>query len=108
MDQPTGPGQGPAEHRPAHAVPPTTHTIDQRQVAEINARLADGAVVTAGAVGLADAPADARIAEVVLEGSPEFPYVYAQFSDSARVPLHTEALRKISHALHLQGHHWGL
>ncbi len=98
----------PAEGRP-HAAPPTTHTLDQRQVAEINERLGDGAVVTAGAVGLTEAGSpEARLTHVVLEGSPEFPYVYGVLGEGTRVPLHTDALRAISHALHLQGHHWGL
>ena len=95
-----------SEHQ--HAVPRTTHTLNLEQVAEINALLAGpGTTLLAGDVGLE--PAGARVAEVEMEGSPTFGYLYARLAGAPtdRVELHTDHLRAISKALHLP-HHWGL
>jgi hypothetical protein len=93
-----------------HAVPRTTHTVNLAQIAEINARLA-AAPLTPADVGL-DLPSPAAIAEIVMEGSPTFGYLWAQLraggAEAGRVLLHTDHLRAISRALHLPHHHWGL
>lgn len=94
-----------------HPVPRTTHTLNLAQVAEINERLAaPGAALPAAAVGLE--PAAAAVAEVVMEGSPTFGYLWARLhaggAEAGRVLLHSDHLRALSRALHLPNHHWGL
>jgi hypothetical protein len=82
-------------------------TLDQ--VAEINARLAAASVSTSD-LGL-EAPVGV-LAEIVLEGSPTFGYLWARLraggEEAGRVLLHTDQLQAISRALHLPHHHWGL
>ncbi|WP_088319718.1 hypothetical protein [Kineosporia sp. R_H_3] len=93
----------------SHAVPRTTHTMNLDQVAEINERLAATSLSTAD-IGL-EAPAGV-LAEIVLEGSPTFGYLWARLraggQEAGRVLLHTDQLKAISRALHLAHHHWGL
>ena len=95
----------------AHAVPRTTHTMEQTQVAEINASL--GAVpLSADDLGVEDLTAGHTLAAVTFEGSPVFGYAYGLFraagGDVVRVMLHTTHLRALSRALHLSRHHWGV
>ncbi len=79
------------------------------QVAEINERLSTTSVSTSD-VGLGS-PAGV-LAEIVLEGSPTFGYLWARLraggQEAGRVLLHTDQLTAISRALHLPHHHWGL
>lgn len=96
-----------------HPTSPTTHTLDMMQVAEINERLSDSARyrVTAGDIGLPpEVPADAPVVNVWIQGSPEFPYLFADVtigSSPVHVPLHTPALVQLSHRLGLH-HRWGV
>ncbi|MBI4939841.1 MAG: hypothetical protein HY830_03745 [Actinobacteria bacterium] len=93
----------------SHAVPRTTHTMNLDQVAEINERLPTAGLSTSD-VGV-ESPAGV-LAEIVLEGSPTFGYLWARLraggQEAGRVLLHTEHLKAISRALHLPHHHWGL
>jgi hypothetical protein len=82
------------------------------QVAQLNDRLAaPGALLTSSDLGV-DAPPGATLAEVVLEGSPSFGYLWGHFraagGEAVRVLLHTDHLRAVSRAMHLPHHHWGL
>ena len=103
-----------------HELSPTTHTVELRQVAEINAALA--AVrrrLTAGAIGAHSAlpenavlPEDAVLMSLEPEGPPSYPYIYGHFGvpgteHVARVELHTAHLRAISDQLSLRSHIWG-
>lgn len=96
----------------AHPLPPTTRTMELAQVAQLNDRLGTpGTVLTASDLGL-DAPAGVALAEVVLEGSPSYGYLWGLFraagGDAVRVLLHTDHLRALSRAVHLPHHHWGV
>ena len=100
-----------------HELSPTTHTIELRQIAELNAALASGrGTLTAGSVGVhdthAEVPADAVLKSLEAEGPPSWPYVYGHFSrpgaeDMLRVELHTAHLRAISDQLRMRSHLWG-
>jgi hypothetical protein len=112
-----------------YALPPTTHTVEMTQLAELNDRLAardPAETISAADLGLADVivvshgdgeglglPAEALIERVCYQGPPEFPYIHAHFRpDPAEiatltVDLHTGALRELSHRLHLRDV-WGV
>jgi len=114
-----------------HQLPRTTHTVEMDQIAELNDRLGEGEpspAIRASMLGLQGAelsagsddsqhtlPGDALLARLSSDGPPEYPYVHAHFRTSAsasdqgslKVELHTDALRKLSHLLHLQ-HVWGV
>jgi hypothetical protein len=98
-----------------HPLSPTTHTLDMAQVAEIDEHLCGPGAprVTAGELGLADrtVPADGDVVRVWIQGSPEFPYLFATVEASpstvVHVPLHTPALVRLSHRLGLH-HRWGV
>lgn len=97
-----------------HELAPTTHTVELRQVAEINAGLASGRRrLTAGSIGVrAGVAAEAVLKSLETEGSPSYPYIYAHFedpdsSDPIRLELHTAHLVAISHQLGLRFHIWG-
>lgn len=107
---------------PGHGLPATTHTLEMAQLVEVNLRLANrlSPVITAAELGMTgvDAPAgtastlaaDAILARVTWEGSPEFPTVHGHFGDAATsvaADLHTTALREISRRLHLR-QRWGV
>lgn len=101
-----------------HAMAPTTHTAEVRQIREINAALARGARPTAGSIGVSAGVArDAVLRRLRYAGPPSYPYIYATFirsgetsSDSRPtiVELHTAQLRAISNQLQLRGHIWGV
>lgn len=96
-----------------HHLAPGTHTAELEQIDEINAALATGGRVTAGALGLAAIPADAVLCLLEAAGPPSYPYVFGHFSsrgaaDTIRVELHTAQLCAISHELHLHSHVWGI
>jgi hypothetical protein len=118
-----------------HGLSPATHTIELRQVAELNARIAgtDGKQITAGVLGLADVtidpvmikatgargerptsvPASATLERIVAVGPPSYPYLYGLFgADRANPPalraqLHTAHLRLLSERYRLR-HCWGV
>ncbi len=112
-----------------HQLPNTTHTVEMAQIAELNGGLRESEnsqAIRASLLGLQGVevpsgsdddhirlPGDAFLVRVSFDGPPEFPYVHAHFrtdpSDhgSLTVDLHTDALRKLSHLLHLQ-HVWGM
>lgn len=111
-----------------HHVPSTTHTVEMEQMVELSSGLRDrdpSQPINASDLGLEGAelasgsddddsglPGDAVLERVSFDGPPEFPYVHAHFrsasddQDSLRVDLHTDALRELSHFLHLR-HTWG-
>jgi hypothetical protein len=110
-----------------HQVPSTTHTVEMRQMAELDSGLRErdpSQAIRASLLGLQGVelssdsdddsrlPGDAVLVRVSFDGPPEFPYVHAHFrthadnQGSLRADLHTDALRKLSHLLHLQ-HVWG-
>lgn len=108
-----------------HHLPSTTHTVEMAQIAELNRGLRERAqAIRASLLGLGGVelssvgddqgglPGDAVLVWVSFDGPPEFPYVHANFRTvpgdhgSFTVDLHTDALRKLSHLLHLQ-HAWG-
>jgi hypothetical protein len=103
-----------------HAMAPTTHTTEMRQVREMNAvlaRLVSGRP-TAGSVGVhLGVPEGAVLQRLRPAGPPSYPYVYGVFTREedptgkvrpALVELHTAQLRAISDQLHLRGHIWGV
>jgi hypothetical protein len=99
-----------------HLVPGSTHTLELRQVAEINAAMAaGGARPTAADLDVDDVPCgaeDAPLRRLVMEGSPSFPYLYGRFAHHGAgevhgAVLHTDNLRTLSRMLSLH-HHWGL
>jgi hypothetical protein len=63
--------------------------------------------------GHATLPADAVLVRLCWNGPPECPYIHGHFApehsrdDSLVVDLHTDALRELSHRLHLR-QDWGL
>jgi hypothetical protein len=109
-----------------HQLSGTTHTVELEQLAELSDGLAGrdpGEAISASMLGLQGAeltsegadgglPAEAILARLSFEGPPEYPYVHGYFGSrpgddgSLRVDLHTDALRRLSHLLHLQ-HTWG-
>lgn len=97
-----------------HALAPTTHTVELRQVKELNAALATGRRrVTAGSVGVhAQIEAGSPLRHLESEGPPSYPYIYGVFDSTdprgvTRVELHTANLRAISQQLSLRSHIWG-
>ena len=112
-----------------HQLPRTTHTVEMEQIAELNGGLREGdpsPAIRASMLGLQGAelsagsdesqhtlPGDALLVRLSSDGPPEYPYVHAHFRTGAsdqgslKVELHTDALRKLSHLLHLQ-HVWGV
>ena len=106
------------------SVPPTTHTLEMAQIAELNAHLADrpaSLAITAGAIGMSGAPLDpvedgelaedAVLLRVAWQGSPEFPDIHAHFTTGrggspSRALLHTAALHELSQLLGLR-QRWG-
>ncbi len=96
-----------AHHR---YLPASTHTLELRQVAEINGLVVVGlARLTPADLGVDHAPDDllaTPLRRLVMEGSPSFPYLFGVFGGTDLV-LHTEHLRRLSRALGLH-HHWGL
>lgn len=101
-----------------HAMAPTTHTAEVRQIREINAALARGARPTAGSIEVrAGVARDAVLRRLRYAGPPSYPYIYGTFIRSgetssgdrpAIVELHTAQLRAISKQLRLRGHIWGV
>lgn len=111
-----------------HHLPSTTHTVEMAQIAELNDGVRErerSQAIRASLLGLegvglssgsdddhSSLPGDAVLMRVSFDGPPEFPYVHAHFRTdpgdhgSLTVDLHTDALRKLSHLLHLQ-HAWG-
>lgn len=94
-------------------MPRTTHTVNLAQVADLNGRLAEpGVSLSPSDLGISTPSAAAVIAEVVMEGSPTFGYLWGRLvaggSEAGRVLLHTDHLRAMSRALHFPHHHWGL
>jgi hypothetical protein len=109
-----------------HQLSGTTHTVELEQLAELSEGLAGrdpGEAISASLLGLQGAeltsdgadgrlPAEAILARLSFEGPPEYPYVHGHFrrspgdEGSLTVDLHTDALRKLSHLLHLQ-QTWG-
>ncbi|HEY6797747.1 MAG TPA: hypothetical protein VI248_23985 [Kineosporiaceae bacterium] len=100
---------------PHHPLSRSTRTLDMAQLAQLGDALGGTGAprLTAGDLGVdpRHAPGSAVLGRVWWEGSPEFPYIYGDFSAGGggpeRVPLHTENLLKISHALGLH-HRWGV
>jgi hypothetical protein len=109
-----------------HQLSGTTHTVELEQLAELSNGLAEldpSEAVSASLLGLQGAeltsdgaegrlPAEAVLARLTFDGPPEYPYVHGHFRRSAgddgslMAELHTDALRRLSHLLHLQ-HTWG-
>ena len=111
-----------------HQIPSTTHTVEMEQLAELSSGLRErdpAQPISASALGLqgveltpgndgddGSLPGDAVLVRVSYDGPPEYPYVHAHFrshsgdQDLLTVELHTDALRELSHLLHLQ-HVWG-
>jgi hypothetical protein len=111
-----------------HQVASTTHTVEMEQMAELSSGLRErdpSQPIRASDLGLQGAelisggddddgglPEDAVLVRVSFDGPPEFPYVHAHFRSapepqgSLKVDLHTDALRALSHLLHLR-HVWG-
>ena len=115
--QPGGGLESLGERLHAHAPSHATHTIEMRQIIEINQHIGSGAVrITATEIGVEHLPAagsGASLRHLHMEGSPTFPYVFGVFdlpgagAHGHGVPLHTHHLRALSKALNLH-HHWGL
>ena len=99
-----------------HELARTTHTVELRQVAEVNAALASGRrCLTAASIGVhADVTERAVLRSLECAGPPSYPYVYGRFDGpgpgtaAARVELHTAQLRAISEQLSLRSQTWGL
>jgi len=106
-----------------HQLSGTTHTVELDQLAELNNGLAErdpSEAIAASVLGLQGAvltsggrlPADALLARLSFEGPPEYPYIHGHFRSRPgdehllTVDLHTGALRRLSHLLHLQ-QTWG-
>jgi hypothetical protein len=97
-----------------HELAPTTHTVELRQIAEMNAALASARRrLTAGSIGVRAAVApDAVLRWLEPQGPPSWPYIYGHFGgpgtqDVTEVELHTAQLRAISDQLSLRSHIWG-
>lgn len=97
-----------------HHLALTTHTVELRQIHEINAALAAGHLVTAGSAGVPEpVPEHAVLRYLEPTGPPSYPYIYGHFSDpgtddTIRVELHTAHVRAISDQLALHSHIWGV
>ena len=106
-----------------HPMPATTHTVEMRQVADLNERLRTDTAITAGRLGLRQVncrsggqlsrlPETAELIQVAWDGPPDFPNLYGHFSIASRpghviVDLHTPALRQLCHVLRVQ-QVWGI
>jgi len=103
-----------------HPIDPTTHTVEMRQVAELNQHLTgpQARTITAAELGLPGAGVGALSGQAALlrlswDGSPGFPDIHAHFAapgrDAAgtRVRLHTAQLHELSRRLGLH-HRWGV
>jgi hypothetical protein len=106
------------------SLPPTTHTLEMAQVAELNQHLTDrppSPAITADAIGMTGAPLDPAddrdlaeddvLVRVSWQGSPEFPDIHGHFSTGRGGPperalLHTAALHELSRLLGLR-QRWG-
>lgn len=106
-DHPVGPGT--VGRMGQHAVPPTTHTIELAQIAELNEHLAGSpAALVLETLRQEGSEAPRPVGRVEFEGSPAFPWVYAVLQDTGeRVLLHTADLQALSRGFRLH-HHWGL
>ncbi|MGN6301403.1 MAG: hypothetical protein ACTHN8_09980 [Angustibacter sp.] len=100
----------------AHLLARTTHTVELRQVAELNAALSRGRRrLTAGSIGAPTAlPDQAVLTSLECQGPPSYPYVFGCFeaagpaAGTTRVELHTPQLRAICDQLSLRAQTWGL
>ena len=106
-----------------HPMPATTHTVEMRQVADLNERLRTDTAITAGRLGprqansrsggqLSRLPETAELIQVAWDGPPDFPNLYGLFSIASRpghviVDLHTPTLRQLCHVLRIQ-QVWGI
>jgi hypothetical protein len=98
-----------------HGQAPTSHTVEGRQIAELNAHLraapavADRLARTPGSTPRA-LPPGATLVHLWMEGSPDFGYVYGTFrvpgGRTVDVPVHTPTLRALSRGYDLR-HVWG-
>jgi hypothetical protein len=106
------------------SLPPTTHTLEMAQVAELNECLRNRSSTTpvvaaalglggallrpSGGAGLAD---DAVLVRLSWAGSPEFPDIYGHFGPGRggrlQVLLHTAALNELGHLLGVR-QRWGV
>jgi len=106
------------------SLPPTTHTLEMAQIAELNECLrsrSSSTPVVAAALGMGGAPLrpsgaaglaeDAVLVRLSWEGSPEFPDIYGHFGPGRggrlQVLLHTAALNELGHLLGLR-QRWGV
>jgi hypothetical protein len=106
------------------SLPPTTHTLEMAQVAELNERLmgrTGATAVTAAALGMggvalhlrsvAGLADDEVLVRLSWEGSPEFPDIYGHFGPGRggrhQALLHTAALESLCHALGVR-QRWGV
>ena len=106
------------------SLPPTTHTLEMAQVAELNEHLRNrtgSPAITAGDLGLGGAPlhirgaaglaGDAVLVRVSWQGSPEFPDIYGHFGPGRggrlQALLHTAALQTLCHLLGVR-QRWGV
>jgi hypothetical protein len=85
-------------------------TLELRQLSEISQRLEAGMQIVAEQLGVQ--PATARLDRLHWTGPAEFPYIYGDFripqrAGTTTVPLHSSALRELSHLLGLH-HVWGV
>lgn len=112
--------------KPSH-LPATTHTVEMRQIDELNERLAElprTALPSADLLGLADTQvipystgtrlsAAATLVKLTWQGSPEYPYIRGHFSsDGSATPvhvaeLHTPALLELCRHLKVR-QSWGM
>jgi hypothetical protein len=103
---------------PEHSLSRTTHTLDMAQIAEIDERLTSPRAPSVTPLDLdldvAGLAPSAVLTNVWWEGSPEFPYIYGDFSgvtDAGATPvhvqLHTPSLIRLSQLLGLH-HRWGV
>lgn len=106
-------------------LPPTTHTLEMAQVAELNDHLAErgrSQPITAADLGMGGAPlhgggpdrlaGTAVLVRLSWQGSPEFPDIYGHFgvgrgSAAPVALLHTAALNMLGRQLHLR-QCWGV
>jgi hypothetical protein len=109
---------------PSH-VPPTTHTLEMAQIAELNQRLSSHtglSAITAAAIGMGgvrllpaaagELPDQAVLVRVSWQGSPEFPDIHGHFAGGQVdqpfcAVLHTAALIQLSHQLGVR-QRWGI
>lgn len=106
-----------------HRLSLSTHTVELAQLRAINEHLSEvPRSLRAADIGMEgrDAldgpdvialPAAARLADLVWDGPPQFPYIHAHFlidgrRDPVLVELHSQTLRELSHRLGLH-HVWG-